>query len=211
MIKILKNYVFPILLAIVIFLIVPKTLTVATVDGQSMSPNLANGQHIWVNLKQPIQRGDVIVFNAIKEDPGATANGADHKYYVKRVIAIAGDTVSNTPTGLYVNGKLVNESYIDSVQKGQNTGYWTLDSLSKVPKQVGSDTYWNDPVVTNNKVPVGQIFVMGDNRLVSEDSRFFGFVSVSHVLGVAHTLPFSEEGHIQTINGEVAKTYFSAK
>jgi len=126
------------------------------VDGPSMQPNFATGQFVIVSrvnylLTDP-QRGDVVVFHY----PGDPTQD-----YIKRVIGLPGDTVEIRDTFVYVNGKELNETYINepcSVNTCRNSS-WTL----------GSD----------------QFFMMGDNRNHSSDSRFFGPVERHFIVGKA--------------------------
>lgn len=111
------------------------------VEGSSMKPTLKTGERLFVNkfvylYKNP-QRRDVIIL----QDPSAD------RYLVKRVVAVAGDEVEIRRQQLYVNGKPVNEKYIDSVIEDGDYG----------------------PI----KVQPGTVFVMGDNRhfQASMDSR----------------------------------------
>ncbi|MFJ7752361.1 signal peptidase I [Peribacillus muralis] len=133
------------------------------VEGKSMQPTLEDGNKLVVNKItyqiHDIHRFDIIVFHAnSKED------------YVKRVIGIAGDRIRYKNDWLYVNGKKVEEPYLEKWKEGfpdqDFTGDFTLKELT------GGTT-----------VPEGKLFVMGDNRLESADSRHFGFIPVQNVVG----------------------------
>jgi len=117
-------------------------------DGKTLIP-----------VKDP-ERNDIVVFK-YPEDPS--------KDYIKRVIAVAGDTLEIVNKKLYVNDKLVTDQswaqYKDPrILPGQIT---TRDNLRKIT------------------VPANKLFVMGDNRDNSHDSRFWGFVDLSEVRGEA--------------------------
>jgi signal peptidase I len=125
------------------------------VSGPSMRPTLQNAERLIVNrlvyrIREP-QRGEIIVFK-YPSDP--------RRDFIKRVIAVGGDTIEIKDGKTFVNGDQLNETYI------------------KEP------FHTNYPKVT---VPKGFIFVMGDNRNNSEDSRYadVGFVDLSLVKGKA--------------------------
>ncbi len=131
------------------------------VDGTSMFPNLLDGERLIVNeviyyIKQP-QRGDIIVFH---HESGAR--------YIKRVIGIPGDHVEFRNDQLYINGEEQDEPYIrEEIKRYQLDGnQWTEDFEEVV-------------------VPEGELFVLGDHRPVSDDSRQFGTISVESVIGRA--------------------------
>lgn len=132
------------------------------VEGESMETTLHNNEKLVVNkaiyyMGDP-KPGDIIVFHA-----EATRD------YIKRVIAVPGDTVEAKGDQLFVNGKLVEEPYL-----AQHKEAW---------KKEGGTVFTSDfPPV---KVPAGHIFVMGDNRPNSRDSRMIGPVAVSTVVGRA--------------------------
>lgn len=167
------SWVWPILLGLLVALLFRGFVgTVVRVDGPSMQPNLQNNERVFCWKLDKIKRGSVIVFDANGVDPQATSK-ID---YVKRVIALPGDTVKSENGKLYVNNKLVNQDYISAYQRDQGTGDWTLPELSL-------EHNW-----TRNKnsvkVPAGEYFVLGDHRSVSNDGRYIGFVPKSKVLGV---------------------------
>ena len=114
------------------------------VDGQSMEPTLHNGERLFINkfiyrFKDPV-RGDIIVF---------TPHGAPGKKYIKRVIALPGETLYIRNGVSYINGEPLEENYINEEMYGNFGPY---------------------------QIPEGSIFVMGDNRNHSADSRFPGIV-----------------------------------
>lgn len=123
------------------------------VQGHSMEPTLRNGERLLVNkflyrFKVP-ELGDIVVFEYPK-DP--------ERDFIKRVIGREGDTIEITDGYVYVNGNLLEESYL--VNRGR-------DNFG--------------PVL----VPSGQLFVLGDNRTNSDDSRYFGFVPAENLVGQA--------------------------
>ena len=152
----IKDWVISILIAVVLaFFIRYFIVELYMVEGPSMRPTLQNGERLVVNkfiyrFKDP-ERGDVLVFRFPK-DPS--------RDFIKRVIAVPGDTVEIKDGRVFVNGQLMNEPYILERTRGSY------------------------PLAT---VPAGHIFVMGDNRNNSEDSRFpdVGFVPFELIKGKA--------------------------
>lgn len=115
-------------------------------------------------LRKP-QRGDVIVFK-YPEDPT--------RDFIKRVIGVEGDVVESKDKILYVNGRKCVESYVQHVDGSV--------------KPAGLDKRDNFGPVN---VPKDSVFVMGDNRDQSYDSRFWGFVNRSQIKGKAIILYWS--------------------
>ncbi len=129
------------------------------VKGESMYPNFYDKEYVLTNLItlrfQNPAKGDVIVFKA-PPDP--------EKDYIKRVIATPGDTVSIKDGAVYVNGTIYDESAY--IKQNVKTYPGTFLSEGKTVK-----------------VPEKEYFVMGDNRLYSSDSREWGFVKQSAIIG----------------------------
>ena len=157
-----------IIYALVISLVLKSyVLTLAKVDGQSMEPTLHHADRLYVNkLFYTPKKGDVVVVES--NDPSAP-------FYIKRVIATEGDTLFiNFATGdVYVNDEIIDEPYIAG-----NT------------RLVGSYIY--DLILDNefsreNPLVIGEdeVFVMGDNRNNSKDSREIGPIKAEDVVGHA--------------------------
>ncbi|MED4273932.1 signal peptidase I [Weissella confusa] len=151
-----------------------------TISGDSMQPNLQNNQIVMVN-----KQGEVVVFNAYGVDPNATT--PDEKY-IKRVIGVPGDTVSDVNGVLRVNGKVVDQSFIsenEQVATNNRVGDWT--SLA----ELGQSQNWQGPISV--KVPAGYYFVLGDHRSISNDSRYWGFVPKNKISGTVWAPPFDND------------------
>lgn len=196
--KIIKQVLPYILLALVVVLMRSYLFNYMFVSGQSMYPTLHNKDVIFVNkMDKTPKRGQVIVFNSVNVDPHEAVQykGQKNVDYVKRVIGVPGDTVEQKDGQLYVNNKKVNEYYLSNKEKTSGSdqvkldsnGYgtlvpnWNLSTLSK------NNSYWNKESQNKEKVPAGHYFVMGDHRSVSNDSRYFGFVPQKSISGVVKT------------------------
>jgi len=135
-------------------------LRFAGVMGESMIPTLQDGEWLAVTatLPQP-SRGDVVIISPRANDL--------HKPLVKRVIAVAGDEIDLADGRVLVNGAIIDESYLP-----QGLETHPADDFQS------SLTY---PA----RVPAGRLFVMGDNRGNSKDSRYsgVGFLRVDDILG----------------------------
>ncbi|WP_101843439.1 signal peptidase I [Halobacillus sp. Marseille-P3879] len=132
------------------------------VDGESMEPTLHDGNLLMVNKIaydwQDMDRSDVIVFHANQEED-----------YVKRVIGLPGDEISFENDTLYINGEAAAEPYLEPLRP--NDG------------EVFTEDFTLEEVTGEKVVPEGKMFVMGDNRRDSLDSRSFGFVSKEQIVG----------------------------
>lgn len=133
--------------------------TPIVVDGFSMMPTLHNGDRMIVNKLSKSDRFDIVVFHA-----------PEQKDYIKRVIGLPGDTVEYKDDTLYINGKAYDEPYLDEYKKQTPDGPLTEDFTLK-------------EVTGFKTVPEGELFVMGDNRRSSKDSRHIGTISKDQVIG----------------------------
>jgi len=162
------------------------------IPSGSMIPTLQIGDHILVNKLsygvripflehylasfQKAQRGDVVVF-IFPEDRS--------KDFIKRVIGVAGDTVEVRDKKVYINGKQVDDPRAHF--EGDDPQALGLPSRDGYGPRV---------------VPENHIFVMGDNRDRSYDSRFWGFVSLDDVRGKAFLIYWSWDGSDRWVRWE---------
>ena len=172
----LRENIEAILVAIVLALFI-RTFVIQAfkIPSGSMKETLKIGDHILVNkfiygVKIPFlqttiipvtnpKHGDIVVFK-FPEDPS--------KDFIKRVIGVAGDVVEVRDKKVYVNGKLLNHDF------GIHTDSYIFPASVQPRDNFG-------PIV----VPPHSLFVMGDNRDQSYDSRFWGFVDLKAVKGKA--------------------------
>jgi signal peptidase I len=129
------------------------------VSGDSMFPTYKDREYIFTNILGVklghVTRGDVIVFKAPIEDD---------KDFIKRVIGLPGDTVELKDGFVYLNGKKLDESsYLENNVRTFG-GTFLADNVEKV-------------------IPEGSVFVLGDNRSASSDSREWGLLKESAVIG----------------------------
>lgn len=146
-----------------------------------MYPNLKNNENLILLKKAKINRFSVVVFSTKGVVPNSDT------YFVKRVIGLPGDTISYDSSGnLFVNGKKKSQDFITKDQRTEGTLHnsdfnmknFNLKSLSK-------NQDWSYKNNDSYKIPKNFYFVMGDNRRISYDSRFWGLVPRSSILGVA--------------------------
>ncbi|MCM0599379.1 signal peptidase I [Periweissella fabalis] len=192
------EWVIPIVIGVAIaFFVKDNFLSVVKVDGTSMQPNLQNRQSLVLLHKAQIKHDSVVVFDAKKVDPQANDQNID---YVKRVIGLPGDSIRYSADGkLFINNKQASQSYISKDQQnagtlnmlGQSFPGFTLTSLATAHK-------WTFKANSDNVIPKGYYFVMGDHRSVSNDSRYWGLVPRDQILGVVKAFPW--QAHHQIIN-----------
>jgi len=149
------------------------------VDGSSMQPNFHNGERVIVNkilfdIRAP-KKGEVIVFKVPSED---------NKEFIKRVIALPGDTVSVQGDVVKVNGEVISEPYIQDM----------IDKAKANRETYNNNTNFPNADYPDGTVPPGHVFVMGDNRPNSKDSRMIGYVPYGDITGRADLVfwPFKD-------------------
>jgi signal peptidase I len=191
--RIIKEYIEPIVIAILIALFIRAFIVQAfKIPSSSMEPTLLVGDHLLVNkfiygiripytsikffqYKKP-KRGDIIVFIFPKDRS---------KDFIKRVIGTEGEKVAIIHNKIYINDKMIDDLW----------GYFIMPRSS-------IEDY--GPI----KVPEGSLFVMGDNRDNSQDSRFWGFVNINEVKGKAFIVYFSWDSNAQKLLDMIRWTRF---
>jgi signal peptidase I len=146
------------------------------IKGASMEPNFPNGEYLLTDklsyrFNEP-NRGDVIVFEA---------PGQQGEEYIKRIIALPGERVLIMNDLVYINGEVLNESYIPE----------------KLRLSPGSFIKEGQEIL----VPSNNYFVLGDNRPFSSDSRAWGTVSEDAITGRAWIIywPLNGAGMVEKV------------
>lgn len=173
--QLIKEYIEAIVTALLIALIIRAYVVQAfKIPSGSMIPTLLVGDHLLVNkfiygIKLPFsdkkllvirkpERGDIIVFK-YPEDPS--------RDFIKRVIAVEGDVIEEKDNVVYINGQPLNEPYVQRTDRSNRDLFERRDNFG--------------PYI----VPRNKLFVMGDNRDQSYDSRYWGYVDLKDVRGMA--------------------------
>lgn len=170
----------------VVMMLFTFVFCVATVEGESMVPTLASGDRLMVNrLFHNYDRGDILILNSKTAYIMNKETGEFHeskglgKRIVKRLIAKAGEEVNiDFAEGIvYVNGQALDEPYVNTLTNRDNGAF-------------------NYPFT----VPEGYVFVLGDNRNISRDSRHpdVGLVPTEDIIGsvVIRLTPFANFGKV---------------
>ncbi len=182
-----KEYAEAIITAIILALIIRAFVVQAfKIPSGSMLETLQVGDHLLVNkflygLDLPFadkkifamsapERGDIVVFK-YPEDP--------RRDFIKRVIAIGGETIEGRQRLIHVDGRPIPEPYVKHTE------------TTILPGDVSKRDNFG-PI----RVPEGKVFVMGDNRENSHDSRFWGFVDLEAIRGKAFIIYWSQDGGI---------------
>lgn len=161
-----------------VFVIVHFTIQSYSISGTNMAPELKPGQIVVVNrvaylIGNP-GRGDVVLV-VDPSDPHLK------KQLLERVVAVPGDTVEVTASHILVNGVTLNEPYV----------------------HVADGVAQNPVILAPQKLGKHQYFVLNDNRLSTEDSRTFGPVDQSNILGKAVVIfwPLSQLSGVNNYSG----------
>ncbi len=173
------DWIYSIVIALFLAMVIHIFLFVPTrVSGESMMPTLTNGEYLIVSkishvLRSAPDYGDIVIIDSRVQRPRTWMDDLaepmynymalfdkdlqGHNIWVKRVIGKGGDVLEFKNGHVYRNGEELQEPYINEPMEFTMEGSYT--------------------------VPEGMVFVMGDNRNHSSDSRFIGPVPIDHVLG----------------------------
>lgn len=178
-VRLIREWVTVLVVALVIAITVRSLLLQQFyISGPSMEATMFQDNRVLVNKLSyrlhDIHRGDVVVFDRVTVD----GEVVQHDDLIKRVIGLSGETISIKNCQVFINGKLLPEPYLNDYDLAQTS----LDDRCRVP------------VMEETLIPKDHLFVMGDNRPQSFDSRMFGSIEQNLVVGRAFVIiwPFGE-------------------
>lgn len=159
--KIIFNILILIACVVLAYFLSNWLFTTVPIEGPSMEPTIHDGDTVLLYKQGKYERGDVVIFNTHKLDPDGK-----ERYYVKRIIALEGDTVeikadTDGVYRIFVNGEAVDEPYLGEDIPGARPA----DAAEAIV------------------VPEGQFYFCGDNRLNSEDSRSGMLCNIDDIVG----------------------------
>ena len=163
-----REYAETLIIAVLLALTIRTFVVQAfVIPSGSMLPTLRIGDYLLVNkfvyLFRPIRRGDIIVFKFPHDEA---------RDFIKRVVGLPGETLEIRDRQVFIDGKPLHEPY----------------AVYSEPPLLGSPVpYHLGPMV----IPPGHLFMMGDNRDNSLDSRAWGLLEESKVVGEASIIYFS--------------------
>ena len=161
-----KDFIDYLIIILVVILLRTFVVTQAVVRQQSMEPTLFERDVILINKLGKFNRFDVVVIDLGEE------------YIIKRVIGLPGEHIEYIDNKLYVNGKYVEEAFLD-------------DSVITVDFDILN--------IGINNITNDSYFVLGDNRTNSTDSRVIGVINKKDIIGKTNTIIFPFK-HIKSIN-----------
>lgn len=173
-----------------------RNVSFARLPSRSMEPALLEGDYItWSRLASTARsadafhRGDIVVFLG-PEDPS--------QQFMKRVIGLPGDTLAMKDAVVQVNGRVLREPYASKADSSDFSDpvadefrwqrAYVIGVAADTVRYVASRDNWG-PLV----VPENHYFVLGDLRDASLDSRYFGFVAASQIVGRVRRVYFSRD------------------
>ena len=159
--KVIKELIPYIIIIVAVVLIRTFIITPVKVDGDSMKETLNDNDILLLYKLGSIKRFDIVVLD----------EAYDNEKIIKRVIGMPGETVSIKNDKIYINGKIIDNSF----------AYGATSDVDKI--ELGEDEY----------------FILGDNRLISKDSRYFGPVTKGEIIGkvVFRLFPFNKIGTVK--------------
>ncbi len=166
----IKEAIIVVVVAVLVAILL-RTFVVQTffIPSGSMEPTLQVGDRILVNKLSyhlhGVDRGDIVVFS---RPPAENCGGPEVNDLVKRVIGLPGDVVSLSGGNVYIDGKRLNESWLPTSEQGIT-----------VAGPPGNSSNLAQPY----RIPANDYFVMGDNRTDSCDSRYWGPITRSLIVG----------------------------
>jgi signal peptidase I len=183
--RLIREIIETIVLTVLMFIIINLAVQNYDVSGPSMEPSLHNQERIMVDKVSYLFHPPARGDVIVFVAPPAPSEN-----YVKRIIGIPGDVISINGTTVTVDGTTLNESYVDPIMQGNP-----------------------NPPITNEVIPDGKYFVMGDDRRNSSDSRVWGLVPRNNIIGRAALVywPFGQDnsGFLPNVSSVFANVHQS--
>lgn len=175
-----------------LFIIFKLTIIdISSIDGRSMEPTLTDSDFVLINnvsygLLIPLSKKYFISFDEVNKGSVVVIRDPTKKPFnrwIKRVIATAGDSISILNKILYLNRKKISCINKKVINQGNFTCEETLvEGATYTVKQSKLFDEYQDELIEIT-VPQGYVFVLGDNRILSADSRTYGLIATSDVIG----------------------------
>ncbi len=192
-----QEYNRPIIYGLMIFTLLPYAIGLALflrentfeafyLPTASMSPTLIPGDRVLVSNHKietaSFSRGDLVGFRS---------PGNRRQFFIKRIVALAGDTVEVREGNLLINGSPLKR---DPIPEGEKTTAMSMNDKNAIYESNGDRRYTifvdddetaksNEHAIEQQKVPIGSYFLLGDNRSESRDSREFGAIPHADIVG----------------------------
>lgn len=169
-----NRWIIELVLVVVVAVVVAfllRTFVIATysIPSGSMEPTLKVGDRIIVNKLSydvhGVDRGNIVVFSTPPKEDCAGPPVAD---LVKRVIGLPGETISLSGGNVFINGRAIAERWLPASEKGRTYPGPSPEAYS---------------LHHSFHIPHGDVYVMGDNRTLSCDSRYWGPIAESTIVG----------------------------
>lgn len=201
----IKNHILkPILILLGIFILLFYIgIQRFKIPSGAMIPTLLVGDHILVNKYnyrinntplREVKRGDVVVFLYPNSENDPSKNEI---YYIKRIVGLPGDSIDIEGRNLIINGEKIPLEFIGIFKDERNGERFDeyneklSDKEHRVIYRKGRESTNRGTFIPINEIPDGYVFVMGDNRDNSQDSRFWGFVPMGNITGKAILIHWS--------------------
>ena len=171
-------------IALIFYILFTQIFIGVRVVGASMQPTLHDGDYLFVDTTAPIERGDIVVLSAQVHGQAADEDG--YSWIIKRVVGLPGDSIYAEGGTLYrMEAGGTEYAAVDEPYLGEE---WVRYAFI-APVTVGE----------------GEIYVMGDNRNNSQDSRELGPQPVEHVVGVVTSWSLAAKDILSDIFGLFAR------
>lgn len=161
-------------LIIVLFMVRHFVMSPVSVSGDSMLPTLEDRQRVIQFKMSEIKRFDIVTFPA-PDQPDQN--------YIKRVIGLPGDSLFFKNDELYINGEKIDETYLDDVKTELQEGIVYTTYRTSDGRMLTDFSLMDIEGVGVDVIPEGKVFVLGDNRPISKDSRYIGLIDLEDITG----------------------------